>query len=359
MTSGKSLTTPPTNLKEAIDWVLRVSGKDKANDNGEGKEAIESLASELIKLLNKDGSTLVSEVNGFFGTARSGLQTAVKSETSGAPYKLNAYLNDITRYGRPLGEDETIHLKKALQQDVSNPRENSGGPISKLADGLKKFIGWPQNGGKPDGQNGIGSQNYESSYNSATERWSSLKSSQHRDCVAILLGIMPVLYFGLSYLYWWCTSDSDGDPRWSKLKINGGGVPPTGGKATDLKTLLTKVGFTHTSKLNGQTTGQNIVQFINTGFNELKSAKAKSNDYPEFLKELQDKAPKSTPPTSSPLTSLYLLSYYYITNFLYEVQSTSPATPSFAGYSGVAAMAGGAYGFNLGGLGTFMSALLA
>ncbi|GIX62389.1 variant erythrocyte surface antigen-1 family protein [Babesia caballi] len=345
MTPGaKKLTDPPENLKEAIDWVLRVSGGDSNNDDS----AIKGLSEELIKLLDKDGSTLASEVNGIFSKARSGLQTATQKDAREA-FMLNAYLSDISPYGRTLIEEELDHLKKALQKDVESPGGPSGCPITNLADGLKKFIGYQDSGGMPNGRSGIGSSNYESSYKSASESWNSLTTDQHRDCAAILLGIMPVLYFGLSYLYWWC----EGTGGWAQHKIDGSG---RGQEA--LKNFLEKVGF-EAGKLNQSKKGSDIVQYINTGFNELTSrTNASSNDHPMFFGEHQ-KALETLPNSSSPITSLYLLSYYYITYPFHEVQSTSPATPSFAGYSGLSALAGGAYGFNLGGLGTLMSTLLA
>ncbi|GIX66389.1 variant erythrocyte surface antigen-1 family protein [Babesia caballi] len=352
----KKLTEPPQNLKEAIDWVLRLSGRDSGQENG---DAIKGLSEELIKLLDKDASEVASEVDGIFSKARSGLQSATQKDAREA-FMFKSYLSDITRYGRTLNVDDLGHFKKALQKDVSNPGEQSGGPISKLADGLKTLIGYQQNGQKPNGTNGIGSQNYESSYNSDNATWKSLTSSQREDCALILLGTMPVLYFGLSYLYWWCTAGSNSDPGWSQHKIDGsGGSPPQNQQA--LKTFLEKVGFSEIQKLNETKQGSDIARFLN-GFTELSQGNPKSKSYPEFLGELQKKALESLPSqtkTDCPLTSLYLLSYYFITYPLYTVQYSRPGTPSFLGYSGLSALAGGAYGFNLGGLGTFMSALLA
>ncbi|GIX65330.1 uncharacterized protein BcabD6B2_47650 [Babesia caballi] len=346
-TKHNSLTIPPTNLKEAIDWVLRVSGKDNGqDDNG----AIKGLAKEVKNLLDKDGSTLASEVNGLFATARSGLQSAEQTTAREASI-LKSYLNDITGYGRTLIEEELDHLKTELEKDISSPGGQPGGPISKLANGLKTLIGYQGNGKTPDGKNGIGGSNYESSYKSVSESWNSLTTDQHRDCALTLLGIMPVLYFGLSYLYWWC----EGTDGWSQHKING-----SGNNQDALKKFLEKVGFIDTNKLNGDKTGQNIVSFLKSGFNELSKGSASSKSYPEFLSELQKPLESKPPqPTSSPLTSLYALSYYYITNFLYILEPTSPVIPSFAGYSGTAALASGAYGLNVGGIGTFISALLA
>ncbi|GIX61897.1 variant erythrocyte surface antigen-1 family protein [Babesia caballi] len=353
----KSLTDAPENLKEAIDWVLRVSGRDSGQDDN---DAIKGLAEEVKNLLDKDAGTLAIRVDGFFRTARSGLKSADRS-TAREAFILKSYLSDITHYGRPLNEKQLGHLKEALQKDVEGPGASSGGPISNLADGLKTLIGYQGNGNTPDGNSGIGCQDYESSYKSATERWNSLTPDQHRTCALTLLGIMPVLYFGLTYIYWWCTEESSSDPGWAQHKVDGSGASPPQNKQA-LKTFLEKVGFSDITKLNGQKTGSEIVQFINTGFKEIQ---IRGNDakesYSKFLGKLQKMALESltSNPNSNPLTSLYLLSYYYITYPLHEVQSTSPATPSFLGYSGIAALAGGAYAFNLGGLGTFMGALLA
>ncbi|GIX64515.1 variant erythrocyte surface antigen-1 family protein [Babesia caballi] len=202
----KSLTQPPQNLKEAIDWVLRVCGRDgvKNDDN-----AIKGLAEELRNLLDKDAGTFAIRVNGFFGTARSGLQSADRS-TAREAFILKSYLNNITSYGRTLNDTELDYLKTALEKDFESPGGQSGGPISQLAEGLKKFVG--QN-------SGIGCQDYVYFYNSDNARWSSLTPSQREDCALILLGIMPVLYFGLTYIYWWC----EGTGGWSQHKIDGSG----------------------------------------------------------------------------------------------------------------------------------------
>ncbi|GIX64739.1 variant erythrocyte surface antigen-1 family protein [Babesia caballi] len=341
----KSLTEPPENLKEAIDWVIQINAH------------AQDLAAALDALLKNDGSEVAMKVLDKYRLVSESVIEKLTPQTSERHFAVpHAILNKLSEGLRPFNERSDARInRKTLEQWVAEVREaNLEKLIEGLARGLMKFIGYKENSGRADGQNGIGSQNYESSYKSVTDKWDSLSPDQHRDSAFILLGIMPVLYFGLSYLYWWCSPDSDGHPRWSKLKIN-----DSGGQ-TQLKTLLTKVGFTHTSKLNGDKTGQNIVLFLNTGFNELFQGKASSQDYPKFLEKLQETAHWSPSlNTSHPLTSLYLISYYYITNFLYIVEPTSPATPSLAGYSGTAALAGGAYGFNIGGLGTFVSALLA
>ncbi|GIX62504.1 uncharacterized protein BcabD6B2_19390 [Babesia caballi] len=213
--------------------------------------------------------------------------------------------------------------------------------ITDFAEGLNKFV---------DQNNGIVKSPYTPAYSKAA--WNSLTTSDKRECAAILLGIMPLVYIGLTYLYWQC----EGKGGWVQESLNDGG----GSNQGTLQQYMEALGYTD-KDLNKSEKGQDIASHLQSTFStELSTTDASSNEYPNFLKALQDKANQSQlPNTTSPLTSLYLISYYYITNFLYIVEPTSPASPSFLGYSGLAALAGGAYGFNLGGLGTFMSALLA
>ncbi|EDO07000.1 variant erythrocyte surface antigen-1 alpha subunit [Babesia bovis T2Bo] len=58
-----SLTTPPTNLKEAIDWVLRVTGKDGKELNKDNGECICGLAAAVTDLLQ----SVQLEYNGYQG----------------------------------------------------------------------------------------------------------------------------------------------------------------------------------------------------------------------------------------------------------------------------------------------------
>ncbi|GIX65163.1 extracellular matrix-binding ebh [Babesia caballi] len=46
-----SLTTCPSNLKEAIDWILRVTGRDGQNPSQQGKQAIQTLTQKVKDLL--------------------------------------------------------------------------------------------------------------------------------------------------------------------------------------------------------------------------------------------------------------------------------------------------------------------
>ncbi|GIX65467.1 extracellular matrix-binding ebh, putative [Babesia caballi] len=56
MTTGKSLTDPPENLKEAIDWVIKIKNDNNTDD----------LAATLEKFLKRDGSDAAVRVKGVY-----------------------------------------------------------------------------------------------------------------------------------------------------------------------------------------------------------------------------------------------------------------------------------------------------
>ncbi|GIX61087.1 variant erythrocyte surface antigen-1 family protein [Babesia caballi] len=93
--SGKSLTECPSNLKEAIDWILRVTGKDGQTPNKDGTAALSKQVTQLLESVHGSGSGL-------------GL--------------------------------EFTEVKDALADG------SSSGLIAKLADGLQQFIGYDSRG---------------------------------------------------------------------------------------------------------------------------------------------------------------------------------------------------------------------
>ncbi|GIX61208.1 variant erythrocyte surface antigen-1 family protein [Babesia caballi] len=322
MTSGgKSLTETPEDLKEAIDWVFRINELDKIND----------LAAALEALLKEDAGLVIWEVREVFDVIKDNI------------------IEQFDKMNGPFCDHYKSHLRSATEglKDVKRPddakKEDLTNAIEALVKGLKTFLGY--NGGVSTKFSGNGiisnvSSGYTFTYNNAA--WDPADAPK---CATIFLGILPVIFFGVTLMYWKC-SEKNG---WQNSELKNASNGP-------LKQFLTQMGFSGVKFNDGKKASQ-VVGDLNSGFTELSTSNAKSNDYPNFLGKLQETALKSS--TTSPLTSLYLIGYYYITYPLYDFQSTSPGTPSFLGYSGTAALAGGAYGFNLGGLGTFMSALLA
>ncbi|ORM40051.1 uncharacterized protein BXIN_1264 [Babesia sp. Xinjiang] len=150
------LTQCPTNVREAIDWILRITGKDEFG------KSIETMC-----------------VNTFLGHVTGGLSSR------------QDYLNVL---------------------------------INELGEKLAKFTGYYASLAEDKwslGRGGIGQQGaYKSTYE-ATATWEDVKNDvEHRKtCAQILLGCMPLIFSGLSYLYWQCNkgkgSDGKPDKRWN------------------------------------------------------------------------------------------------------------------------------------------------
>ncbi|GIX61203.1 variant erythrocyte surface antigen-1 family protein [Babesia caballi] len=105
-----SLADCPSNLKEAIDWLLRVTGKD-----GRGSDNTAALAKAVKELLGDAGK----EVNSLSGTDR-----------------MNG--NELKKL-----KDGLEKAKTWFEKDVEGGLfGNSPGPIGRLSDGLAGFIGY-------------------------------------------------------------------------------------------------------------------------------------------------------------------------------------------------------------------------
>ncbi|GIX61118.1 variant erythrocyte surface antigen-1 family protein [Babesia caballi] len=307
-TDHKKLTEAPKDLKEAIDWVIQIS---------ELKQ-LEKLADALEKFLKEDAGLVIWEVREVFDVIKNNIIDKFDKMHGFGPQHYKGCLSSAT---------EGL---KDVKRSMDAKKGNLQTAIESLVKGLKSFVRYK--GTSSFNNSGIIKNNgatYTFAYNDA--KWIPDDAPK---CAAILLGILPAMFFGVTLIYWKCSNNT-----WKNVY-----TPP--------KYFLKQMGFSEDA-LNGDKKGSDILSQL-TSFTELSKANVKNVAYPAFLEKLQGEAPKSAPSTSSPLTSLYLLSYYFTTNFLYIVEPTSPASPSFLGYSGLGALAGGAYGFNLGGLGTIV-----
>ncbi|GIX61592.1 variant erythrocyte surface antigen-1 family protein [Babesia caballi] len=148
----KKLTQPPENLKEAIDWVLWMSGNVVVGGS-EGTQAIQKLALKIINVLNNNK---VTSVNG--STAISLLAGDIAGGSRSTNYK----------------------------------------PIESLGNGVRELIGCSSgevNGGgigKPGG--------YQSSYSDQNPS----TSVYNDDAAKRFLAFIPLIFFALGFLYWQC-----------------------------------------------------------------------------------------------------------------------------------------------------------
>ncbi|GIX64812.1 variant erythrocyte surface antigen-1 family protein [Babesia caballi] len=225
----------PTTLKEAIDWVFWLSGDDRQG----GKGTITDLGAALftqLKTISANGVRVVT----FF------------------------------------------------QAEAGYGDDNNKKPITHLAKTLTGLIGC--SGGKVNG-NGIGASNrYECSYSNKYP----LQSVDKEKAAEVFCSFIPLLFFGLSFLFWRCKSE------WSKKKIS---------DAT-LKKFMNQMGFI--DHLNDSKIGSDIAGMF-SAFKEFDAQGSKPT-YTDFLKSvgLRAKPHLSSNGSSYPLYTLYYCSYYYL-----------------------------------------------
>ncbi|GIX64716.1 variant erythrocyte surface antigen-1 family protein [Babesia caballi] len=144
MTDGKkSLTDPPNDLKEAIDWVLCMSGSDTPSNYHKGIQAIQALAQRIQSLL---------------GTVRVG----------------------------------SVNVNTLFKGDL-NKQSNQNAPILSLCLGLKHLL---------DQYNGMG-RDYKCSYSDSDPS----QTFNDEKYAKMFLGAIPLIFFGLGFLFYMCHQD--------------------------------------------------------------------------------------------------------------------------------------------------------
>ncbi|GIX64336.1 variant erythrocyte surface antigen-1 family protein [Babesia caballi] len=282
----KKLTQPPENLKEAIDWVLRVTGGDNAP-----MIYMPLFINDVDKIVNK------------------------------YLYTNDAFPGKIIR---------------SIEDDKGSFPE---GPIKKLAEALRKFIGyqWEKKSSNPSEWkiNGSGIVKHGVIYTSSKGQPQPQPppDDSKKKALQNFFTAIEKIFEGLTELYLKCKTE------WKTENLGGN----SGG--SNLKEFMAQNGFEET-QLNPSMTADKIASEALQGLKEFDKA---YNSLPTSLDAFRSKLQQTaiSRPIDYPLAALYILATYAY------VQSTSPATPSFLGYSGLTTLGGGAYGFNLGGLGTF------
>ncbi|GIX61764.1 variant erythrocyte surface antigen-1 family protein [Babesia caballi] len=297
--SVTKLTDSPSNLKEAIDWILRVTGKDVLGFNN-------SRVSSNIRTLAKALKELLDEVENRESPAMQGVLTAIEQDCD---------------YG--------------------------SGPISNLADGLGSFVGYT--GGKM-GSRGIGSsrgdngkQKYESAYSASSiagAAWDvGLSEDEKRACAIIFISCVPIYYYVLTYLSWRCL-DGYGNGEWSAYHFDG-----VNGGGTDLEDFMKSMGFESVSLSHN--TGETVMDAVAKKISDLQTTK-NGPSYSELLKQMEVNGTNlKNSAVNYPLYGLYFaaLSYFdshiqngeVITNAIKQIKSaleslTIPPTSGTASY---------------------------
>ncbi|GIX63605.1 variant erythrocyte surface antigen-1 family protein [Babesia caballi] len=257
----------PSNLKDAIVWILRVTGKDGGGDGNKS----EALAKAVVNLPD--------------------FNKAVTAATR----KLQESGGDVDSVSQALGK-------------LINEKE-LGHIIKQLADGLKGFIGYDGQGKmtgsgigqRPKNKNGQDYQSgkpYESrdaflqeyntasvksnvkgyylSYNPSHATWGSwdANSPQAVKCAMIFIGTIPLIFNKLSYLYWRCHSDGGG---WNGQSLING----------DLGNFIYALDY-HRFNLNDKMKGSQIVSSaLNQNFTDFSDGmnKAQKEAQTRFEKE--------------------------------------------------------------------------
>ncbi|ORM40232.1 uncharacterized protein BXIN_1599 [Babesia sp. Xinjiang] len=277
---------PPGNLKECIDWVLRLTEKDEhgqINGHSHGKgnsDAMKGLAEKLLELLTAVYTDINQNEEKYGGERNTNLET-----------------------------DKAV-LEAVLLSLHSELTTGKNGLIDKLSHKLRDFIGWNGSGGLTG--SGIGNKNLGNQYKSAyggMADWQKVTSEQKQsDAACLFLGALPVIFSGLSYLYWQCAKPSE---RWDKDTMvtitntnNALGIffQCCGYETNRLNSLMYASGMQPKS----------VKQLLGggTSFTEFNGATSKVSDpYPVYINEVLTNA--TCNPEQYPLSSLYLCSTYY------------------------------------------------
>ncbi|GIX62315.1 reverse-transcriptase domain containing protein,putative [Babesia caballi] len=187
---------------------------------------------------------------------------------------------------------------------------NVAGLFNAVCDGLRVFIGY--SGTRQLEGKGIGLSNSVGGYTSSYEQTATWKGNwqatdtNSQTCAHILLGTMPLLYFGLTYLFWMCC-------RGWKLKTIAGD-----NNGSDLYSFMSAMGY-DTGKLNSDVTGTKIAKLLGSEHNAIEDLKtlysSVSPNYPEFLKQMNQNGKDELSQkraVNAPLYVLYAASSQYL-----------------------------------------------
>ncbi|GIX65144.1 variant erythrocyte surface antigen-1 family protein [Babesia caballi] len=248
MSSGTVSEVPvPTNLKEAIDWVLRVSNRDGQGCHG----GVKGLTGEIEVLL-----------------------------------KAFSYIKGENLYSK--------------LYDV----------ITALAEGLKVFVGY-DDGPPPKGKGIASRTYKSTYVNDPKWdfQWNQISNKEGTKCAKILMGYAPLFYHSITYLYWRCADESWCEHEWEAMPFNGKMEYMDPSYRTALTKFMEAVGYTISDQLSNRDGGSVMREMAETlkELNTLSSSGASKISYSNYLDQLHHNGePGSTStPEKCPLYSLH------------------------------------------------------
>ncbi|GIX65145.1 uncharacterized protein BcabD6B2_45800 [Babesia caballi] len=241
----EGLLREPTNLKEAMDWILRVADND-SNFEGLGKVNVYELTDALKTVLEMDICKIC-----------------------------------IDEKWRPTFET----IRDTFKEQLGDRFGPNSSPIAKFFNGIAYLIGYEKGDGKLTG-NGIGKKvvngadNYVSAYTKG-DSWKSLRDAVNDDkkkIAKLFFKAVAIIYPRLVYLYLRCKNEND----WGTDKF-------TAGSCTELSQFLVKEGYDlkriNATDKNGyrNNNGAVFASRINQAFSEFECVYNCSADYFAFL----------------------------------------------------------------------------
>ncbi|GFE53583.1 variant erythrocyte surface antigen alpha subunit, putative [Babesia ovis] len=287
----KSLTDSPTNLKEAIDWILRITNQDGLeNPTAEGVGAAANAAATSSTGTggvdpNKDKKVCICQ-----------LAEAVRDLFRNVEQQLEPWERDL------------VHDIVSQIRDVGGTHEMKN-LILRLGHDLGKFVRGSSSGGSST-PNGIinGNGNYKSYY----KKDSSLKSISNKaddlmTCARILMGAIPFVFSGLSYLYWLLgdyklDAHENGEANDGNTRV-GQYMQRMGYKVTELVDL--RLGTLGKDKK--MTSKGNVFSEVFQKCGILGEDKPENLNYAQYLDQLRQKTEKSAKSTKEKLAENALI----------------------------------------------------
>ncbi|GIX61900.1 variant erythrocyte surface antigen-1 family protein [Babesia caballi] len=243
---GKQLTDCPSNLKEAIDWILRVTGKDGgSSDQGNGADGLATAVNALIRTAGVDIKPNIEINKGLIDNLATGLAKFIGYGENQDKAKITGQA--IAGVPMKNGKDKHNDGKPWTEEELTENRSS----------------------GKTTG--------YVYSYVPGKATW----REDNKDlCAKIFLGCLPMIFSALSHLYWKCKQlHSQGG--WEKMAFNGSG------SGQNLKAFMVGQGYV-ADHLSTQT-GKSITPLLENSYNfSTVIATVPKPSHPEFLNELDN-----------------------------------------------------------------------